>query len=332
MSAIPDYRVTVNGQEFTRTMNALLVSLTLTDNREEDADQLDIVLDDSDGKLAIPPRGAIVKCWLGFRDEPLVYKGEYTVDEVSHSGAPDRITIRSRSSDFRDSLKIKQEYSWHKKTIGEIISTVASRNGLQPAVSPKLAGTFIEHIDQTNESDNSFLARLGHKYDATATIKDGKMIFTPAGKGETTGGQAISTVTLTRADGDQHNYQLLDKPAEYTGVKTFWNDTKEGVLRDITVGSADKARLLRNTYPTEADAKEADAKEAAQAELQRINRQQAQFSLLLAKGRPNLYPETPIKLQGWKAPIDANNWVTKRVVHQMNNSGYSSRVEMETLL
>ena len=81
------------------------MSLTLTDNRGFEADQLDIQLDDSDGKLALPARGALLSLGMGWKGAPMIFKGEYTVDEVEHSGAPDSITIRARSADLRGSLK-----------------------------------------------------------------------------------------------------------------------------------------------------------------------------------------------------------------------------------
>ena len=65
-----------------------LESLNLTDNRGLEADELELVLDDSDGKLAIPKRGAKIQLSLGWADKGLVNKGSFTVDEVEHSGSP----------------------------------------------------------------------------------------------------------------------------------------------------------------------------------------------------------------------------------------------------
>ncbi|KAB8065723.1 phage tail protein I [Janthinobacterium violaceinigrum] len=42
-----------------------LINLTLTLCRGDESDQLDISLDDSDGKLALPPRGAQIALALG---------------------------------------------------------------------------------------------------------------------------------------------------------------------------------------------------------------------------------------------------------------------------
>ncbi|MDI8752169.1 acetyl-CoA sensor PanZ family protein, partial [Salmonella enterica subsp. enterica serovar Montevideo] len=42
----------------------------------------------------------------------------FTVDEIEHSGAPDRLTIRARSADFRETLNTRREKSWHQTTVG----------------------------------------------------------------------------------------------------------------------------------------------------------------------------------------------------------------------
>ncbi|QVM87412.1 hypothetical protein I0D68_20035 [Pseudomonas lalucatii] len=54
--ARPLCRVLVDGRDITASISARLVSLTLTDNRGLEADQLDIQLSDHDGLLAIPAR------------------------------------------------------------------------------------------------------------------------------------------------------------------------------------------------------------------------------------------------------------------------------------
>jgi phage protein D len=61
----PAFRLTVDGRDITRTVQPCLVSLTLEKQRGEKADQLDLVLDDADGKLAVPRRGVAITLALG---------------------------------------------------------------------------------------------------------------------------------------------------------------------------------------------------------------------------------------------------------------------------
>lgn len=100
----PDYRLVVDGKDLTPTLSGFieqgqerrrprLTSLTLTEQRSETADQLDLILDDSDGQLALPRIGARLQLqlgWKGGRDVKagLVDKGSFIVDSVEHSGPP----------------------------------------------------------------------------------------------------------------------------------------------------------------------------------------------------------------------------------------------------
>ena len=86
----------------------------------------------------------------------------------------------------------------------------------------------------------------------------------------------------------------------------------------------DKIKNLRVTYPSEAR-----AITAAKSAFDKLKRGVATFSLNLAFGEPDLIPETPIALSGFKAEIDATNWLITRVTHTITDNGYVSQVECE---
>jgi phage protein D len=319
----PGYRIIVNGQNITPKINGRLINLTLTDERGDKADQLDITLDDTDGRLAIPPRNATIECWLGWTGA-LVYKGAFTLDEATHQGPPDTLVLRARSVDFKGSLKRKREQSYHAVTLGDILTTIAKRNELEPMIDAELAATPIDHLDQTGESDISLVRRLADQYGALGNVKANRLLFSPAGTGKTPSGKELPQVTIHRRDGDQHNYQQADRDSDYTGVQAHWQNTDTGTQQTVTIGSDDNPKVLRHTYP---NALEAEA--AAKAEYKRMMRADAKLTLTLAEGRADLYPETPVKAVGFKADIDGTDWVLERVVHSLSDSGYTTRGEME---
>jgi phage protein D len=322
-SRTPSYRLIVNGQNITPTVNGRLINLTLTDERGDKADQLDITLDDHEGLLAMPPQKATIECWIGWKDA-LVYKGRFTLDEVSHSGPPDVLTLRARSADFKGSIKRKREQSYHGVKLGDILSAVATRNGLQQAIDAELAATPIDHLDQTGESDLNLITRLGEQYGAVATVKDGRLLFKPAGTGTTAGGSAIPAITIHRSKGDQHQYQRTERDSDYTGVQAHWQDTGTGQQQTVTVGTDENAKVLRHTHPNAAE-----AESAAKAEWHSMKRAGGKLTLNLAEGIAELYPETPVNVVGFKPDIDGTDWVTERVVHSLSESGYTVRGELE---
>jgi phage protein D len=319
----PGYRLTLAGQVISPELQARLMRLRLTDRRGLDADQLDITLSDHDGRLALPRHGVELTLALGWVEQGLVERGSFIVDEVEHSGAPDQVVIRARSADMRRDFPVKRAQSWHGHPLGDIIATLAGRHGLTPAVSPALAGITVEHLDETDESDLHFLTRLADQYDAIATTKNGHLLFMPAGRGITVSGTPIPAVTLRRGVGDQHRFVEADREA-FTGVLAYWHDPDAAERREVIAGSDENAKRLRHTYATEQD-----ALTAATSEWQRIQRGIAECSLTLAEGRADLYPETPARLAGFKAEIDAIAWLITEVTHELTDTAYTSGVTME---
>ncbi|MBI2381485.1 MAG: phage late control D family protein [Gammaproteobacteria bacterium] len=336
----PIYSLKANGKDITANLKGRLESLTLNDMRGFEADQLDIVLDDSDGLLNLPPRGTKLSLAFGWEATGLVDKGLYIVDELDHSGAPDKLTIRARSADLRDGLIEKRERSFDQQTLGALVGQIAKEHGLTAQLSPALAQESLDHVDQTSESDANLLTRLATEFDAIATVKNDRLLFIKAGDARTASGQPLQGVLITRQAGDQHRFNLADGQ-NYTAVKAYFQDTKAAekgeVLVDIKTGehpgetelepSGDQTKVLRHTY-----ASEANALRAAKAMADKLRRGVATFSITLAYGRPDLFPELPATVRGFKPLIDSTEWLIAQVTHTISDGGYTNQVEMELKL
>ena len=71
----PDFVITIDGRDLTGTIDPRLIRLAITECRADEADTLDLTLDDSDGRLPIPSRGALLSVSFGWSDTGLVRKG-----------------------------------------------------------------------------------------------------------------------------------------------------------------------------------------------------------------------------------------------------------------
>ncbi|HDK6380006.1 TPA: phage late control D family protein [Klebsiella pneumoniae] len=344
LSRIPVFNVLMGGKTLT-VLDEKLISLELTDNRGFNADELTISVDDSQGDIALPPRGAELSISLGWQGEPLIYKGIYIVDEVSHSGPPDRIDITARSADFRDEFNVKREVSWHDVTVERIVSAIAHRYKLKPIISEQLMSAEIDHADQTQESDMSFLTRMADILGAIATVKNGCLLFILPGGGVSANGKVLPEFAITRSSGDRHSFRIADRDA-YTGVQAYWLDLDFGKKKKVTVRKRKKTTekkprsssregdyiagedgnvfVLRTTYSSELA-----AQRAAAAKWQQLQRGAAEFNLTLAYGRADLYPEMHGTVTGFKEAIDNQDWIIAKATHSIDDNGYQTRLELE---
>jgi uncharacterized protein len=331
----PNYRVTVAGQNITPLLDARLISLSLTECRAGEADQLDITLSDADGKLDLPAKGALITLALGWHGQTLVDKGSFTVDETEHQGAPDQVHLRARSAALNQALRIRAEKSWHSTTLGHIASSIAKAHSLSLSIDPELAATPIAHVDQTGESDINFLTRLANQYDTVATVKAGSLIL------KRIDGTRLGAITITRASGDQHRWHTSDRDA-YSGVTAQWYDPKTAKRHRVLAGSANNLKAVAPSRGTVAKAdyhgtkqlkdtyaNEHDALAAAKAEWARIQRGMATLELTLALGDATLRPQTPVTVRGFKPQIDNDTWLVVKSTHTLGDGGFVTRVEME---
>lgn len=325
-SPTPAMKVLLDGVDITDRVAPRLLSLTLTEARGDEADQLDLVLDDADGKMAIPKRGAELVVSIGWKGSPLVGKGKFKVDEAEHSGPADIITLRARSADFTADLRLRREKSWTGTTLGQVLADIAGRHGLTLKVSDDLAGQALPILAQSRESDLQVLKKLGKRFDAVATIKSGVLVFAPIGAGKTASGKALANFALKRSDGDGHTWKVADRDGAYTGVTASWRSTSGATRHSERAGKTGKVRHLRQVYATQAD-----AKRAAAAEWGRVQRGGATLSLNLALGRPDLFPERQGTVTGFGKPeIDKATWLIAKATHTLSDRGLVTALELET--
>lgn len=355
----PQVELTIDGKRFGTQAMSRIISISLTDKRGFEADELTIELDDHDGTIAIPKTGSKITLKLGYKETGLVEKGEYLVSEFTASGSPDRLSITARAADLAEALAEQVEKSWHKQTLYQIIETIAKKHKYEYIISKDYQNQKIEHIDQTNESDASFMSRLAEQYDAIATVKNGKLLFIPAGESQTASGQPILPTTITRANGDSHSFTYSSSNS-YQAVRAYYTDKKTGQKKEVIVNKdnaypnkkttqqtktvkgktfkakkkendnqkvnteGQKIKTLRHLYATESG-----AWSGARGAFKKIQRGVAEFSITLAVGRPDLYPETPAVVKGFKPEIDAEAWLITEVSHKIDSGGYIAGIQFE---
>lgn len=327
MPKIPVCILTADNKPLNDQITARITSVTVTDNRANEADQLDIVLNDTDGVLELPRRGVKINCQLGFDQEGLHDKGDFIVDEAEWVGPPDTITIKASSANFKSNIKEAKSKSYHRKKFGEIASEVSKNHKLTLVMTDELKNIDLHHVDQTNESDLNLLVRLSKQNGAEMAVKKDRLLIFRAGTAQTASGKALPKIILTRNDGDQFRYSEQDRESDHTGVSASYHDTGKAKRETVTSGTEGKVKKLKGTF---ANKQEADR--AAKAKMDEIKRQMAKFSINTAFGIPSISTETPVQLNGFKPQVDKLNWIVEKAVHTFSDNGLTTQLELEATL
>lgn len=364
----PVAKLAINGKPFNTDALSRIISISLTDKSGFEADELTVSLSDHDGKLALPPKSAEITIALGYLETGIVDKGSYKITEVSWSGAPDTLHITAQSADTSDRFSEAKEKSWHKTSLKEIIESIAAANGYTPIIGKAYQDEKIDHIDQSNESDAAFLSRLAERYDAIATVKHGRLLFVSSGEATTASGQPLPTIRITRNSGDQYAFRYSSTES-YNAVRAYYIDKQTGKKHEVVITednydpvkktvtttkkyktkrkdgkthktttkevteikqkdtTGKKIKTLRHTYQSPKT-----AATGARAAYKKLKRGAMEFDISLAVGRPDIAPESPVTLQGFKPEIDAEKWVGKETVHTLDGNGLTTAVKLQSLI
>lgn len=302
--------IRLGGRDITGAIQDRLISITVTDNSGEQADEIEIELDDRNYAIAEPRKGVELTIALGYAGEALFPIGRFVVDEVWPEGPPDVLKIKGKAADMRAGLKAAKTRAWRETTVQQIVAQIADEHGLTPAVASGLGGQPIQHRDQSAESDLHFLTRLGRDYGAVAAPKDGRLVFAPPASGVSASGRAMAEIALDRKDLTDWKGVAADRDS-YGSVKARYRLMDEARTAYAVAGSGEPARTLRTTY-----ADEATAKAAAEAELARLGQATGGVELTMP-GRPEIAAQSPIRLSGIR-PSLCRKWIATTVTHRLD--------------
>jgi phage protein D len=95
----------VDGIDYATAIEPRLISLSLKEQLEGGADELEITLSNHDGALPAIKRGVYAALHLGWKAGPdvkpgLADKGRFLVDQIVKEGPPDTLKITARSADL----------------------------------------------------------------------------------------------------------------------------------------------------------------------------------------------------------------------------------------
>ena len=314
----PSFSISVGGSDITGSLNDRLVSLTVSDSEGLSSDSVEIELDDRDGKIQIPRKGAEMSVSMGYKETGLQLMGLFIVDEVEVSGYPMIMVIRGKSADMREDFKKPRTGYWDDKTLKDVVSEIASRNGLSAKVSKTIEAFKYKYLPQTEESDLHFLTRLARKHDAVLKPNNGKLMFIKKGEGELSGMQIVKTQVI------DYNCQLRDRPAVKKGIGTWWDQRAAERKRVEKEGPAEVGpdyEMLHSLFNEDEAGVDAQSTADAQA------RDAGGLDITIL-GQPGYCAEMIVTVSGVRQGVDGP-WRVKTAEHRLDSGGYITSLTCE---
>ena len=283
----------------------------------------EIELDDRPPGIALPVTGAELAIELGFRGTGTALMGRFTVSELEQTGPPDALTIRAHAADLLAGLKAQRTRSWTAYTIGDLVGTIAGRHDLEPRVDQALQGVVPPHVDQVDESDLSLLRRLASwQLDVVTKPVDGRLLFL---RRQVLANELASVATVIRHR-DCRSYRVLRAEREvYAAAVARWREFEVAELEEVRAGEGEPVYVLPETCPDRAS-----AANAAETRLRALQRGVRSGEVELARGRPKLAADAPVRLSGWGRSADGV-WVARSVRHVLDGDGYRTSLQLEAV-
>nr|WP_294510516.1 contractile injection system protein, VgrG/Pvc8 family [uncultured Bilophila sp.] len=329
--------VTIGGQDVTGAINPYLISATYTDNAAGKADEVRLELHDRDAvwleakalKKGLPVTMSI-RCedWLGPGKHLSLNCGAFKIDEVEHSGPPDKVSIKAVSAALTDELReTPRTQAWEDYSLQAVASEIAGRNGLELLYNadPYPFG----RQDQREESDLPFLQRLASARGVNVKVHDGKLVCEAASRGDA----RTPHITVNRT-GDMFSperYTLKDQSQDtaYSGCDVQYWDAEKGEMVTYSFGDPGKDGERRKvTLINRRVESRAEAETFAKSGLRDKNEKEGAGSIDIM-GHPGLVSGSTIILAGF-GRFDGTYFVEK-ATHKISGK-YTTSAELRRTL
>lgn len=239
--------------------------------------------------------------------------GTFILDDISFSGRPTECTMNGLSVPFDDDFKsLPRSNTWERTTILQVAKEIAGRAGVELVYEAD--NITIEEIEQSRETDSSFLSGLCQKYDLAMKVYNKKIVIFDIVRYE------AKSPILTLREEELINWAYnTTVNGTYTGVEFSYTNPDTDDTTTVTLGKPGRMYSVN----TQANNRE-EAERQAVAQLNQANRDIETLEVTI-KANPKLIASSTINIFGLEK-IDGKYFIDK-ITHSIG-SGYQMRLSM----
>jgi len=320
------------GKDITRDISASLLRLRVTDNLCDTCDDLDIELEDVQGRWRdswYPGHGDTLELALGWKGQNIIPMGRFEIDEVELNYPPATIHIRALAAGILPHLRTTQHCGYENMTLEAIARQIAARQklGFTGNVDP----IRLERLTQS-KADLEFLRELASQYDHAFKIWDNTLVLQRIAELERAAPVAEFALTELENVRLRESFRELPKDVSVKHQNAAKGKLVEMVIRDGKVvavpSSVNRATSSGETNKgTPRATNTVQAKAQAAAKMAREQRQRC-IASWQCMGKPTLKSGTNITLAGEAAGHFAGKWLMTRITHSIERgSGFTTEVD-----
>ncbi len=347
-------QIAFDGIDVSKNISDDLISLRYTDSEDDEADDLQLTLQDRDAKWlttwlddaliaqlntearagkskGLSITGSIL-CdnWTKPGEVLRLDCGKFALDDIGASGPPSQITLKSSSlPDNKGIRTTERSQSWENYRLSGVGKEIAGRSGLGFIFDSSYDPVF-PRKEQNDQTDIAFLKRLCTDAGYSLKISHGKVIIFDQEKYE----KLQTVATIHRGDGSYSRWNLrsAQSQADYTHCIVRYMSPVAGRLiegeakaKDFKDDGDNRALVVTNRQVhTESDARIlADKLLRSQNKFEKTGR----FTL---PGNPTLLAGEAIQLAGWGA--FNGRYIIRRTVHSVSSGGYKTDIELRNVV
>lgn len=336
----PMFVLAYGQKNITSDVTPYVRSVTYTDYLSGQSDELEVELEDADGRWArqwYPGKGDTLSLKIGYEAAPLLPCGSFEIDEIEFAQPPATVTIRALSTGINRSVRTRVGRAYENTTLAAIAQRIAKRNHL--TLTGNIRDIRIDRVTQYQERDVEFLTRLAREYGYAFKIVAGRLVFTELAD------LRDSTAVVTLRATDLISIRLSDKIKDvYQQAKVKYHNPKTKKL--VVYGVAYDGQVSEVGHTTATTKKQSDsatssdtlklssrsgskaaAQAKAQAALDKANLQQTAGNLTLP-GNPNLVAGTTFELADC-GKLSGKYLVESARHHIDRGGGYTTELEVK---
>ncbi len=198
--------------------------------------------------------------------------------------------------------------------------TIAQRYGFTESVDDTFRKVYVSHIDQTDESDSSFIQRVAKDYGAVIKINGGKLLFINPSRGTFPDGTPLPTIKIPYEDFNSFRMRISER-GKYKKVIGKYHNYKTAKEEKVEVGTGSPAFSLREIFTNSVQ-----ARMRANGKLREIQEGIYTFSGNMI-GNPLISSESKIEIEDIPRAEIKGAWIVKNATHTISSNGFKTSIK-----